>query len=1044
MAKGANIANVTVAVTPTFPGLGKAVRSAFDTYGVAPAKASGAKAGGAFGESFGSGLVKSGAVIGAASEVVSRAMSAVSASMDAAISRFDLLNNYPKAMQSLGYETREVNASLSTMDERLQGLPTSLDSMVGLVQGLVVTTNDLGLATDAGLALNDMLIASGSNTQLASAAMEQFRQMLAKGKPEMEDWRSLTSAMPGQMDQLAKSMLGASATASDLYYALGGGKENDSHMEGLEFASVSTEQLLQAMIRLDKEGGEGIASFEEQARTASGGIETSMANLQTAVTRGLAGTLEAVGKDSVADAFSGAKDAVNGAFKAVNSAVSAAMPAVKGLAETVSGMVPQIAAGAAAFAAFKTAGGAISSVAPKASALGEALKLAAGGAGTLGESMRAVGLRFDPVSLGITAVATAAGLAAAAFADWKRKSDNAEKATTGLNDAVARATAIKGYSGTLKDVGSSAESAALDIDGLNEKLASNADRMDEVTSSAKGQLSELNTAQQIVNQYAGETDLSAQAQGRLEWALNLLNEQFGLNVSAQDAAIGKYTDQTGAVRDLKDSVNELIEAKNREVEIDALSENLSIANENADAAADAYADYYSSFDEKAAKYATQWAAVLGQGGGVVDYKVAEQLGVEQATKELKELEAAAKSAEEDVNAVYDAMGDASRAAGEGADAFDAWGNSLSRSVKAVLERNAGANGLALLKEDLRDLGVSPEDIAEDESSLMRLAAAYDGTAASIIGSLDSMGVRIDDTARKQAEAASAMRDAIAEWGTDLGGIDVSTFADKLAEAGVSVEQLNKVGSLNMSELAASCNGNIDLMVWAVQHYNDTPILDKDGRVQVDQASLVDAQGNVYEWNDGVLYDKGGAVVVDDASLMDAQGHVWTWDAEGGRLVDKHGNAVVDSNVSEVNGDISEYRSAPSDLGTKSGTVNIFRNIIDGAKSFLGIGNAAGGVRLNAQGGVRFHAGGAIATRAVPLDIVGEAGAEAIVPLTNRRYAQPFADLIAERVNAGRDDDGARAVVAWLSANLPAIIEQHTPVMGERDFARMTRKAVANG
>ena len=37
MAKGANIANVTVAVTPTFPGLGKAVRSAFDTYGVAPA-----------------------------------------------------------------------------------------------------------------------------------------------------------------------------------------------------------------------------------------------------------------------------------------------------------------------------------------------------------------------------------------------------------------------------------------------------------------------------------------------------------------------------------------------------------------------------------------------------------------------------------------------------------------------------------------------------------------------------------------------------------------------------------------------------------------------------------------------------------------------------------------------------------------------------------------------------------------------------------------------------------------------------------------------
>ena len=34
---------------------------------------------------------------------------------------------------------------------------------------------------------------------------------------------------------------------------------------------------------------------------------------------------------------------------------------------------------------------------------------------------------------------------------------------------------------------------------------------------------------------------------------------------------------------------------------------------------------------------------------------------------------------------------------------------------------------------------------------------------------------------------------------------------------------------------------------------------------------------------------------------------------------------------------------------------------------------------------------------MPLDIVGEAGAEAIVPLTNRRYSQPFADIIADSV-----------------------------------------------
>ena len=34
---------------------------------------------------------------------------------------------------------------------------------------------------------------------------------------------------------------------------------------------------------------------------------------------------------------------------------------------------------------------------------------------------------------------------------------------------------------------------------------------------------------------------------------------------------------------------------------------------------------------------------------------------------------------------------------------------------------------------------------------------------------------------------------------------------------------------------------------------------------------------------------------------------------------------------------------------------------------------------------------------MPLDIVGEAGAEAIVPLTNRKYSRPFARTIAEQM-----------------------------------------------
>lgn len=92
-------------------------------------------------------------------------------------------------------------------------------------------------------------------------------------------------------------------------------------------------------------------------------------------------------------------------------------------------------------------------------------------------------------------------------------------------------------------------------------------------------------------------------------------------------------------------------------------------------------------------------------------------------------------------------------------------------------------------------------------------------------------------------------------------------------------------------------------------------------------------------------------------------------------------------------------------------------------------NARGGIRPHADGGFvpRFHAKGAIATKAVPLDIVGEDGAEAIVPLTNERYARPFAQMIAREVDGmstlDLDIDQARAELAMQSATQYALLGQ---------------------
>lgn len=92
------------------------------------------------------------------------------------------------------------------------------------------------------------------------------------------------------------------------------------------------------------------------------------------------------------------------------------------------------------------------------------------------------------------------------------------------------------------------------------------------------------------------------------------------------------------------------------------------------------------------------------------------------------------------------------------------------------------------------------------------------------------------------------------------------------------------------------------------------------------------------------------------------------------------------------------------------TVNVFANIFKN-NAAGGIRLATGGIRTHADGGIvsyakRYHAHGNIVNNpgpGVPLDIVGEAGAEAIVPLTNKRYSKPFARTIAEQmaeVNGG--------------------------------------------
>lgn len=214
---------------------------------------------------------------------VSKVASMVTNTMGNAISRLDTLNNFPKVMTSLGYSAEEADSSVKLISDSLDGLPTSLDAAVGDIQKLAATMGNLNQgavnATTVGLGLNNMFLAGGKGTEYASRAMEQYNQMLAAGKVDMQSWRTMLDAAPGQLDQLAKTLVGAEANSMDLYNALQQG-------------TVSFDDMNAAIVRLNEEGGNNFASFEDQARSATGGVATQLENISNTMNKIVAAALE--------------------------------------------------------------------------------------------------------------------------------------------------------------------------------------------------------------------------------------------------------------------------------------------------------------------------------------------------------------------------------------------------------------------------------------------------------------------------------------------------------------------------------------------------------------------------------------------------------------------------------------------------------------------------------------------------------------------------------------------------------------------------------
>lgn len=239
---------------------------------------------------------------------IQKLASAMRNQLGAAISRVDTINSYKKTMENLGYSTEEVSETTDKLKAGILGLPTTLPGIISAQQQYAALSGNIGEATDLTLALNNATLAGGQGQEVANSAMEQWYQIIAKGKPDAQAWQIINSAMPAQMNQIAESVMGAGKKSQDLFAAWQDG-------------TVTTQQVIDSLIKLDSEGGGGLASFQQQAKDSTGGIQTSMDNLKTAIATGMGNIIESFGSEKIASALNGLKKIVQDVFSALGKAI---------------------------------------------------------------------------------------------------------------------------------------------------------------------------------------------------------------------------------------------------------------------------------------------------------------------------------------------------------------------------------------------------------------------------------------------------------------------------------------------------------------------------------------------------------------------------------------------------------------------------------------------------------------------------------------------------------------------------------------------------
>ena len=847
-------------------------------------------------------------------------------------------------------------AALSMMDELADFAATTPFELSGLQDATrqllaygFTADEIIPMLTDVG----DATAALGTGQVGIEAVTRALGQMQTKGKVSAEEMLQLTEQGVPAWEYLARAI----------------GTDTAGAMEAVSDGAVNASDGIAAITSGMRDDFGGM--MEAQSKT----VEGLMSNLSDAIEQPLMKLRESDAYDAFAAALSRVVDAAGPFVESLLPHLERGLDAVSGVLDTAAGAMERFASMSRREqdSILKMAAGAVAA-GPALKVLGKGTEVAGKAADKASDLVKWFGEKVTDLATSPKTASTTLGKLAGVVAKFPGPAalaaggivllgtgiaDFVRWSTEGERQARVQAEALE-VLGSASDVADGSMEAASegagslgrsiyelgqDVQENWQDLAHLGEAFAEIDAKANAQIGSLSRARGAIADYAGQAGLTSQEQGALRAAVEAVNSACGTNYEVVRDSDGAYQVMQDGVNATKEELYELIDAQIAQAKVSAQTEKLeSLYKAQADQASDyaeavdrvkdaeeAYADAYERGLELADENGWENVAESREAYAKAFAKTTAD-GLQKARDEAAELQEQMGETGSAIESTEQTIANIQGAAEGAAEGFDA----LVLGSTGLNELFGGSQDtMADFADALEASGVSLEEYSQmSDAELLAIAAAWDGSSEGIRSAIQATGAELGTFTGILSAVSPEVQSTAATLASAM-GLSLGQLESQLAGMGVTAEQMSGISQQQFAAMAVVCGGDISTLAWMIQNYNQTPILDKNGNVTANTASLRDAQGQVYTWNGTQLVDKSGSAVVYMSDLTDAQREKIEWNESGIATLD--GKAVVDdSELIDAQGNKVKWNG--SDLEPKETWADVETSGLESGISLLSTWN----------------------------------------------------------------------------------------------------------